>query len=499
LEDSLSKTLSTLEKQRNALLEAAQHDSTYTARKKLEDTQRQLHEAAATWEEFKYRLSRKYPLSEGCPYTLDRVQAQLDNSTAIVGWLDFSYERINYESWGYVIRNSGPVTWVKLKTAEEDSATSPEERTDAYREVLKSKLSSTSVVKTTAHSVWTERFLPLVDALDGIENLVVIPSGPMLGIPVETLIDDDGVFLGDRYAVSYTPSATIYTWLAEKEVGKKRLARSALLLGDPPFNESHALEMEKEAEEEDLMVAEAGSFDPDHVRSALAGNDELLQTLPRLSYTRREVRHIASYCPKPTVLVGKDATEQELVRLAEADELKQYSIIHLATHALVDDEQPERSALILSRVGLPDAFEAALAGQRIYDGLVTAKEIVHEWNLDADLVTLSACETGLGKEVAGEGYIGFAHAFLQAGARSLIVSLWRVPDQATSLLMQRFYRNRSGAYKSKSTARRHTVMSKAEALQEAKKWLREYADDYGERPYEHPYFWSGFVLMGAQK
>ena len=104
-------------------------------------------------------------------------------------------------------------------------------------------------------------------------------------------------------------------------------------------------------------------------------------------------------------------------------------------------------------------------------------------------MTLSACETGLGKEIAGEGYVGFSHAFYQAGARSLLVSLWKVDDRATSLLMERFYQNYLGSEEARPT-------SKAEALREAKRWLREYETSDGRGPYEHPYYWSAFILMG---
>ena len=123
------------------------------------------------------------------------------------------------------------------------------------------------------------------------------------------------------------------------------------------------------------------------------------------------------------------------------------------------------------------------------------QEIVREWELDADLVTLSACRSGLGKEVAGEGYVGFSHAFLQAGARSLLVSLWKVDDKATSLLMERFYESYFGKYDNERMGKVAMPLGKAKALQEAKRWLRTYEED-GHRPYEHPYYWSAFILIG---
>jgi CHAT domain-containing protein len=145
-----------------------------------------------------------------------------------------------------------------------------------------------------------------------------------------------------------------------------------------------------------------------------------------------------------------------------------------------------------------------MTGTRIFHGIVTAKDIVREWKLDADLVTLSACQTALGKKVAGEGYIGLAHAFLQAGARSLLVSLWKVEDRSTSLLMQRFYENRLGGYEGVrgASADRPRApgepMTKADALQEAKRWLRIWHDDEGGTPYAHPFFWAGFILIGER-
>ena len=312
---------------------------------------------------------------------------------------------------------------------------------------------------------------------------------------IEALVDDEGVFVGDRYALSYVPSATVHTWLAKRP--RHGTARRILLVGDPPYNRIQLASMEQEEDVSSAVTVLSPS--PDVLRGALAGEERALESLPRLRGTRDEVAGISAVSEASFLLLGPAASEQEMVRLAASGELEDFDTIHIATHAIVDDTRPERSALVLSQVDLPDPFEAAMAGTRIYDGLVTAKEIVREWELDADLVTLSACGTGLGKEVGGEGYIGFAHAFLQAGARSLIVSLWKVEDTATSLLMRRFYENRFGAYEGERSGDAGTSMSKARALQEAKRWLRDHTDDQGRRPYEHPYFWSAFVLIGDRR
>jgi CHAT domain-containing protein len=139
-------------------------------------------------------------------------------------------------------------------------------------------------------------------------------------------------------------------------------------------------------------------------------------------------------------------------------------------------------------------------------------------------VVLSACESGLGKQAGGEGFLGFAQPLLARGARSLVLSLWKVDDKATSLLMARFYQNLLG-----KRPRLAKPLSKAEALDEAKRWLRGLsADEVGDelealvrgplrplattagapgqpsprpassgpRPFEHPYYWAAFVLIG---
>jgi CHAT domain-containing protein len=159
-----------------------------------------------------------------------------------------------------------------------------------------------------------------------------------------------------------------------------------------------------------------------------------------------------------------------------------------------------------------------LEGKRPIDGRLKAADVLRDWKLDADLVTLSACETALGKYSGGEGYLGFSQALFVAGARSVLLSNWKVDDRATALLMRRFYENLLG-HDGRS-------MSKADALAEAKRWLRNLSvedveklmadlpkgfpdgtrgvrreistarDAKTPRPFQHPYYWSSFVLIG---
>ena len=164
--------------------------------------------------------------------------------------------------------------------------------------------------------------------------------------------------------------------------------------------------------------------------------------------TRYEVEALARLFQaddRPTrILLGTDASEQELDSLAASGELGRFGFIHLATHGVIDEDIPTRSAVILTQTGLPDPLEQALRNKPVFDGRLLVREIQRGWDLKAELVTLSACETALGRDAGGEGFVGFTQALLMSGARSVCLSLWKVDDTATALLMQRFYANLFG-------------------------------------------------------
>jgi tetratricopeptide (TPR) repeat protein len=276
-------------------------------------------------------------------------------------------------------------------------------------------------------------------------------------------------------------------------------------------------------------------LDPRPAPQALAANRALSKVLVAarsgsedfapLPGTRLEVEALArlfqaDHRPARTLLAA-EASEPALDRLAAAGALGRFGFLHLAAHGVIDENFPLRSAVILTQTGLPDPLDQVLHHQPVFDGRLAVREIQRTWELHAELVTLSACETALGREAGGEGFVGFTQALLISGARSVCLSLWKVDDRATALLMQRFYQNLLGRRSGLSGA-----MPKAQALREAKAWLRELtlaelgaelaARDRGPvrplveasgaeppltraagvRPYAHPYFWAAFVLAG---
>ena len=206
----------------------------------------------------------------------------------------------------------------------------------------------------------------------------------------------------------------------------------------------------------------------DKVLVASRGGGEDFEPLPG---TRYEVEALArlfqSDNRRTRILLGTDASEQELASLAASAELGRFGFVHVATHGVIDEDVPARSAVILTQTGLPDPLEQVLHQKPVFDGRLLVREIQRGWELKAELVTLSACETALGRDAGGEGFVGFTQALLMSGTRSVCLSLWKVDDMATALLMQRFYANLLG--------RRTGIaapMPKAEALREAKSWLR---------------------------
>ena len=232
------------------------------------------------------------------------------------------------------------------------------------------------------------------------------------------------------------------------------------------------------------------------------------------------------------VLTDSDASEQMLEKLRQSGELAHYRYLHFATHGEGNSARAFESALILAQDRLPPEKEALpKAGEPYLDGRLSASEVLDYWKLNAELVTLSGCETALGKQGGGDGLLGFAQAFLTAGSRGVCLSLWKVDDAATSLLMSRLYENLLGRRDGLAQP-----MDKAAALDEAKHWLRGLSSEqalalasklgdgvargtrgkgealklavprpnaepkpsnsHSPKPFEHPRYWAGFILIG---
>jgi CHAT domain-containing protein len=279
-----------------------------------------------------------------------------------------------------------------------------------------------------------------------------------------------------------------------------------VLLADDPAPEALANRRKL-----DLLLARRG---PDEQGwRELPGTRAEAQALARLFAAGRQ---------PVTLLADADASEPRLAGLAHSGALGRFRYLHFATHGTFDPRFPLQSAVILAQPARPEVAPPGL-GRYVFDGELTAAEVLENWTLDAELVTLSACQTGLGKHERGEGFLGFAQAALLAGSRAVCLSLWPVDDAATALLMERFYQNLLGCREGLKGP-----LPKAEALAEAQAWLRGLPRAEAQRraarlaggvargkgrtlgpllpplpagsadrpPYAHPSYWAAFVLVG---
>jgi CHAT domain-containing protein/tetratricopeptide (TPR) repeat protein len=273
-----------------------------------------------------------------------------------------------------------------------------------------------------------------------------------------------------RHEIINLPSASALAVLRRETKGRVSAPRLVAVLADPVFDG------------EDVRVRRAATAagDSEQQTSAPAKDAGLLRSveetglaagrwpLPRLLGTRREARTILSLAPTQQ---SRQAIDFEASReTATGGDLNQYQIVHFATHGLINNRHPELSGLVLSLVDKQG---------RSQNGFLRLNEI-YNLRLPAELVVLSACQTGLGKEVRGEGLIGLTRGFMYAGARRLMASLWQVDDAATSELMGRFYRGMLGDKR----------LSPAAALRAAQLEL------WKQKGWQSPYYWAAFVLQG---
>jgi CHAT domain-containing protein/Tfp pilus assembly protein PilF len=304
-----------------------------------------------------------------------------------------------------------------------------------------------------ARRIYRELISPLEARLSSsIRNLVVIPDGILCYLPFETLVRDsrdraESGFLIETYQVSYAPSVSSLALLSRPRSADVSPGR-ILALGSPAYARRHSNGRPRPKQSGDVLreiYLESG-FD-----------------FSELPYSKKEVQQISRVFAPECVdtYTGYDAREEVIKRAS----LRDYRIIHFACHGFLDESAPLRSALVLS---LDDDLEE--------DGFLQAREI-YELRLNADLVILSACQTGRGRLENGEGVLGLPRTFFCAGARSTISSLWKISDRSTSSLMKNFYRFLANG------------SNKAEALRQAKlEMLRS-----GLR---HPFYWAGLVLNG---
>src|SRR6266508_4351233 len=316
----------------------------------------------------------------------------------------------------------------------------------------------------------------------GAKRLVVVAPGALSYLPFAALPlpEDKKRPVGDyepliaKHEVVSIPSASVLAIIRHETAGRQRTAKSVAVLADPVFEAS------------DPRLASAKNGNSSGETPAAPASDVELSELTRairtmnfsdaragftrLAFSRQEAESIIALTPGGT---GLKATDFSASRdLAMSRQLSEYRILHFATHGLLNSERPELSGLVFSLIdqeGKPQ------------DGFLRLHEI-YNLQLNADLIVLSACETGLGKEIKGEGLIGLTRGFMYSGAPRVVASLWNVDDLAAADLMKLFYQRmlKDG-------------LPAGAALRAAQLELS------GQKRWASPYFWAGFVLQGEWK
>jgi CHAT domain-containing protein/tetratricopeptide (TPR) repeat protein len=300
------------------------------------------------------------------------------------------------------------------------------------------------------------------------KRLLIVADGelhyvPFDALPVPAIVDRrsastlDYVPLVLSHEIVKLPSASVLAAVRQTEVQSSE--KMIALLADPVFSaDDSRISKSSVATEEATGGMDAGKQ---------AGGPRNKLHFDRLPSTLREAQMIRDMLPQgqASLFSGVDANRE----LAFGTTLNGYRIIHFGTHGMMDPEHPETSGIMLSFVD---------RNGQAQDGVLRVAEI-YDLRMVADLVVLSACQTALGKNVKGEGLMGLARSFLVAGSKSVVASLWKVDDEATTELMRHFYHGLLIEH-----------LPAGVALQKAKLFIRS------QNRWQSPYFWAGFELQG---
>ncbi|HYV06402.1 MAG TPA: CHAT domain-containing tetratricopeptide repeat protein [Blastocatellia bacterium] len=307
----------------------------------------------------------------------------------------------------------------------------------------------------------------------GTKRLLIVSEGALQYVPFAALPAPGTAhrpLVVDHEIVS-APSSSTLAVLRSETSGRKPAAKVLAVLADPVFETNdqriHTVastpkpggESKRLAEQRGLAIVKKAATEIGVMGSGMA--------IPRLPGTRQEADRILALAPPDA---RKQALDFEASRkTATSEDLSDYRFIHLATHGFLNSVHPELSGIILTMVdekGEPQ------------QGFLLAHEI-YNLKLPAELVVLSACQTGLGKEIKGEGLVGLTRGFMYAGAARIVVSLWSVDDEATSRLMVDLYTDVL------KNGRRPAAALRAAQV---KMWK--------QKKWRAPYYWAAFVLQG---
>ena len=376
------------------------------------------------------------------PYQIEEIQQTLDHNCKI---LEYEITEENIVIW-VISRNDIKNQIVAANSEELRNLIIDLRKTltleDSFLERYRTWAERIEETDGLAKKLYNILFKPIRKFLNKGDLLYIIPDDELFYIPFASLKSEEGRYIIEDYDLAYVPSASILKLCLAKNRGKINPEEDSILLaGNPLISEN------------------------------------ILNNFPSLNpliHAEKEIKIVASIFPHSFTLLRAEAREDKI-----RAKIKDFEIIHLASHSLIDERMPLYSSIILSpSSNISENFQI----ENPDDGLLMLPE-VFSLNLSrSKLIVLSSCETGLGKLFKGEGIIGLSRAFMYAGSPSMLASLWKVEDESTSLLFQRFYSNikRESSSKAKALKYAQLCFIKNQELEE----------------YRHPYFWSSFIIIG---
>jgi CHAT domain-containing protein len=324
----------------------------------------------------------------------------------------------------------------------------------------------------------------------GRKRLLIVADGalqyiPFAALPAPSHGNDDGRNSGAEpeplfveHEIVSLPSASTLATLRRETAGRKPAEKSLAVLADPVFTDDDTRvrrNVGKTGAKEKTGSADSVETDIVSLQMTRSGQETGVVGAEggfgRLISTRHEAKAISALVPERERMQALDFEASRITALRP--ELGEYRIVHFASHGLLNNIHPELSGIVLSLVNKE--------GQQ-QDGFLRLQDI-YNLKLPAELVVLSACQTGLGKEIKGEGLIGLTRGFMYAGAPRVVASLWKVDDRATSELMKRFYQGLLGPER----------LRPAGALRQAQLSI------WKQKRWRAPYYWAAFVLQGEWK
>ena len=401
-------------------------------------------------------------LTQPQPLDLKGIQQQLDPNTVLL-----EYSLGEERSYFWVVTPDSLKTYTLPKREEVESVARRVTESLAARTVVRAleppadrraRIALADAEFRKAASELSRMILAPASADFGSKRLVVVADGALQYVPFAALpVGPNRPLIVDHELVGLQ-SASAFALQRQNLANRPLAPKAVAVIADPVFSINDA-----------RLHHEAPVKEPAATRilEHLPGGPSGQLSIPRLPFTRSEADQILAVSPAGSTLKAVDFNANRA--LAGSSELSKYRYVHFATHGYLDTTRAGLSAVVLSmfdKEGKPQ------------DGFLRTHDI-YNLKLPAELVVLSACETGLGKEVTGEGLEGLTRAFMYAGARRVVVSLWNVNDKATAALMQRFYTEMLRGGKTPAAALRAAQIE----------MLRT-------RQWQSPYFWAAFVMQG---